>query len=130
MSENPRVYFVIRCVWIVFALVLWIVALNMVTQTTDESAWFMAGLICLIPIAWPVIKFILRAAGVGFAVGASRWDIDLTNGRIYNHGLGGGLIVGLIAVILCIVAGLVILPIYWIIYAIGTTKLGIECFRR
>ena len=130
MTENPRVYFVIRCVWLAFALILWIVALNMVTKASDESAWFMAGLICLIPIAWPVIKFILRAAGVGFAVGASRWDIDFTNGHIYNHGLSGGLIVGLIAVVLCIVAGLIILPIYWVIYAVGTTKLGIECFKR
>lgn len=137
MNEDitkARVMFVIRCVWIVFALVIWIIALNAVLNPNIHSdtagVWFEAGFLCLIPIIWPVIKFILRAAGVGFAVGSSQWDIDFSNGRIYNHGIGGAIITGIIAVVLAIFAGLIILPIYWIIYVVGTVKLGIYAFQK
>ena len=126
--------FIIRCAWLLIALIIWIIALNTAINPPSNSdssgVWFECGFLCLIPIAWPVIKFILRAAGVGFAVGSSRWDIDFTNGRIYNHGIGGALIVGIIAVVLVIMAGLIILPIYWIFYAFGTLKMGLEIFRR
>ena len=131
---KSRVMFVIRCIWIIFALVIWIIALNAVLNPASHSdtsgVWFEAGFLCLIPIIWPVLKFILRAAGVGFAVGSSQWDIDFSNGRIYNHGIGGAIITGIIAIVLVVFAGLVILPIYWVIYVIGTIKLGIYAWQK
>lgn len=131
MDKTNLTTFIIRCLWMTFALVIWIIALNMILGNNGTSDnYIYACLLTLIPIAWPIIKFVLKAAGVGVAVGSTRWDIDFSNGRIYNHGLRGGLIVGIIAIILCVVGGIFILPIYWIYYSVGTIRLGIETFRR
>ena len=125
--------FIIRCVWHVVALIIWIIALNIFANQNGNdtsSTYFGAMALCLIPIAWPIIRFIGRAFGAGYAAGRNSWDIDFTNGRVYNRGPKVAIIVAIIAILLCIGFGLFILPIYWVWFAVGTVRLGIEAFRK
>ena len=130
MNKQGLPYFIIRCVWLVFALVMWIIALNVVINPGDDAKWFLACFLCLIPIALPIMRFILRAFGVGWAAGSNEYEIDFSNGRIYNRGWKVALIVGIIAIIAVIVFGIVILPIYWLYAVYVTVRLGIDVFRR
>ena len=123
MRGKALTVFIIKIAWLVAALVIWIIALNMFTQSGLAEQWFLSGLLCLIPMAWPVIKFLYRTTVGAAAVGASRWDIDITSsGRLYahNHAFGYGLIALFLIGGITVLAGLIILPIYWC-YMLFTT---------
>ena len=128
MDKKALAYFIIRCVWHVFALVIWIIALNIAIQNTET--WIGACTLCLIPIALPIVRFIGRAFGAGWATGSTQYEIDWSNGRIYNRGWKVALIVGIIAIICCVLFGIVILPAYWIYAAYVTIRCGIDTFRK
>ncbi len=130
MDKKAVTYFVIRCVWHVIALIIWIIALNVAINSAQNGGWFMACVLCLIPITLPIVRFIARAFGAGWATGSNQYEIDWGSGRIYNRGWKVALITGIVAIIACVVLGIVILPIYWFYAAYVTTRLGIDTFRR
>lgn len=127
--------FVVYCLWIVFALVMWIVALGKYNDPklmSDGSNMWTAGLYCLIPIAFPVIRFILRAVRGAGNYGARVWDISISDtGRIYasNHRVLYSVIALIIAIALVVAVGIFVLPIYWAYIVFLTIRFGIRVFR-
>ena len=119
--------FILRVIWLLAALGIWIYALVSVLNPTSDngSEWWIAGLICCIPIAFPVIKFIFRLTRGGARAGSTVWDVGVTDsGRIYasNHAFSYGLVAFIVAIALVVVAGLIVLPIYWLYILVITLK--------
>lgn len=127
--------FVVYCLWIVFALVMWIVALgkyNDPNLSGDGSNLWTAGLYCLIPIVFPVIRFILRAVRGAGNYGAQVWDFSISDtGRIYasNHRILYSVIALIFAVALVVAFGIFVLPVYWAYIVFLTIRFGIRVFR-
>lgn len=131
LGTKDMIMFILRVIWLVIALVIWIVALNF-AQSGSESAWWEAGGLCVIPILFPILRFIWGAIKGGAATGSTVWDIDITSsGRVYatNHAWSYGLLAGLFAIVLAVVAGLIILPIYWLYIFITTLIVFIKNFN-
>ncbi len=130
MQGKALYTFIARCVWLVIGLVFWIIALVWVTNNDlNDGWWFYAGLMCLVPMGWPVIKFLYRATAGAAAVGRSRWDVDITssgNFYVHNHAFGYGLITLLIVSALTVLAGLFILPIYWLYMLYATIMIPVR----
>ena len=128
IDQNGLIKFILRCVWLTFALIVWIIALNMFINNTEE--YWVANLLALLPIAWPVIKFIGRAFGAGWAVGRNEYDINWEYGTITNRGWKVALFTGIAAIIIVILVGVFILPVYWLWYAFITVRMALILFRR
>ena len=128
LEGKDMAMFIIRVIWLIAALVVWIIALVMVLNPQGESAdyaWWAAGGLCCIPILFPVLRFVFRLTRGGAAAGSTVWDVGITeSGRVYasNHAFSYGLITFIIAIALVVVAGLIVLPIYWIYTLIMTLK--------
>lgn len=110
--------FVLHCVWLVLALVIWILALVGYLNASgndSSSAWFSSGAICLIPMLLPFIRFVINMARSGGNKGANTYDIDISYNHINvsNRRWLYTLIYLVIAIALGILAGLIVLPIYF-----------------
>lgn len=132
MNRNEGIAdFVVRCVWLVFALVMWIIAFNMFKQSTNSDDYLMIGFMCLIPMALPTLRFIWRVVRGAGNIGAQTWDVGITaSGHIYasNHRFLYSVIALVVVVAVCLAGGLFILPVYWIYFAICTAIVGFRVF--
>lgn len=126
LEGKDMVMFIVRIIWIGLALGIWIAALVMVNDPSyGEYAWFYAGGLCCVPILFPVVRFIFRLTRGGARAGSTVWDVGVTDsGRIYAHNNAFlyGLIMFVIAIALAVVAGLIVLPLYWIYIVAMTLK--------
>lgn len=133
MNKQALAIFIIRCVWIIAALVIWIIALNTFLHPKGDYAYVNSGLLCLIPMAFPVIRFILRITGVMGNIGSQYYDVDITSsGRIvvHNHRFMWAFVTFIIVTAITIFAGIFILPFYWLYVVYCTTVMGIRLFKR
>ena len=134
MDKRALFVFIIRCIWITIALVVWIIALNIFLKgSSDGSSYWTAGLICLIPMAFPVIRFILRMTGAAAEAGSHYWDVDITsNGHIYvsNHRFLWGFVTFIIVTALTVLVGVFILPAYWLYFVVCTVIMAFRIFKR
>lgn len=130
LQGKDLLMFIVRVIWIIAALVIWIIALNMVFDINNiEHNWWLSGLLCCIPIILPIGRFIIRMTRKGHNAGSSIWDVDISSSghvNITNRGFLWGLIFFLIAFALSVSAGIVVLPIYWIYILITTIKVLIN----
>ena len=125
--------FITRCVWLLFALIIWIVALNVVLTDGYSENFAAAGFMCLIPMALPVIRFIIRCVRGAAATGSNVYDVSITSYghvTVTNNSWWYGLIALLVVSALTVLCGLFILPVYWIYFAICTVILAVRIFRR
>ncbi len=123
MRGTPLYIFIARCVWLVFALVMWIVALNRLTSAGNDSAYIEGCLFCLIPMLLPVARFFIRRIRGAAAIGSQYWDVTITDyGRLNftNRAWYYGFIAALIWGIVIFAGGIIILPFYWF-YILYTT---------
>ncbi len=124
--------FIIRCIWIVGSLILFIICLNKLLASTTDDYFLWSGL-CLIPMLFPVGRFVMGIARGAGNVGSNYYDVDITtSGRLYvhNHRFSWAAISFVIAVVLCFVAGIFILPIYWLYFVVCTIIMAVRLFRR
>ena len=126
LEAKDMVMFIFRIIWMIAALVIWIIALTQLTaKNAPQEQWWYSGLLCCIPIALPVIRFIIRLTRGGHNAGSSVWDVGFTSSGsfyAYNHGFLWGLIAFVIAIALAVLAGIIVLPIYWIYILVLTIK--------
>ena len=122
--------FIAHCVWLTLALVIWIISLVGYLNATGNdttSAWFASGAICLIPMLLPFFRFVINMARSGGNKGANTYDIDISYNRINvsNRRWLYTIIYLVVAVALGILAGLIVLPIYFCYQVYLTVRLFI-----
>ncbi len=135
MDERQRGIrtFIIRIIWLVVALVVWIVSLNMMLNASNSENQIMYSGICCIPMILPIGRFVLNLTRNAGNAGAAYWDVDITtSGHLYihNHRFLWAAVAFVISVALCVVFGIFILPVYWLYFAVCTVIMGFRLFRR
>ncbi|MDY5440668.1 MAG: hypothetical protein SPG64_00345 [Candidatus Enteromonas sp.] len=133
VDKKGLAVFIVRCAWLLLALIIWIVALNMVLSSSYSDSFAAAGFLCLIPMALPVIRFIIRAVRGAANAGSNVYDVNVTSYghvTVTNNSWWYGLIALLIVSVLTVFCGIFILPVYWVYFAICTVIVGIRLFRR
>ncbi len=123
--EKKKFIFILvsRGIWFILAGVIWGIALANFIACKDESgSWFAWSSLCLIPILIPFLKFLLNMITIGRQKGYNTYDVSFTGNRAYisNHPFKYGLIYLAVGILLGVLAGLVVLPIYFL-YQVYTT---------
>ena len=133
-SKAPSIAgFVFKCIWLTFALVMWIIGLVIFLQNLNSdffAGWFIFGALCIVPILGDVLPLVFWVGVSGAIESAFRFDIEVTETSVTatNHPVRGfilGLIGGIIGALLI---GPVWLLVRIIIYVITTVKYAIFLF--
>lgn len=118
-------FLVMRGIWFVLAGVIWGIALANFIKNKDQSgSWFAWSSLCLIPILLPFLRFLFNMITIGRQKGYNTYDVSVSGNRAYisNHPFMYGLIYLAVGILLGVLAGLVVLPIYFLCQIYVTVK--------
>lgn len=112
---------VLRGLWFVLAGVIWGIAL---ACYLNGNGWFASSWPCLIPILLPFLRFLYNMILQGRQKGYNTYDVSFSGNRAYltNHPFMYGLIYLAVGILLGVLAGLVVLPIYFAYQIYVTVK--------
>ncbi len=116
---------VLRGLWFVLAGVIWGIALaNFIANKDESGSWFAWSSLCLIPILLPFLRFLYNMIVMGRQKGYNTYDVSVSGNRatIANHPFKYGLIYLAVGILLGVLAGLVVLPIYFLYQIYVTVK--------
>lgn len=133
IDKKGLTIFIARCLWLLIALIIWIIALNYLLEGGYSDNFAPAGFMCLIPMALPVIRFIIRAVRGAADAGSNVYDVSITSYgdvSVTNNSWWYGLLALIFVSVITVFAGVFILPVYWLYFAVCTVILAVRLFRR
>lgn len=111
------IQFIFNCIWLVLALVIWIIALVMFVNSEEDGfvSWLASGGLCLIPILLPFFRFLINMIRNGSFKGSQTYDVNYSYGHVTfsNRRFLYGFLYLLLGILLGLFAGLIVLPIYF-----------------
>ena len=119
LSNKTRAMLIIVAIWMHIAVITLVLAL--VYLFRGDISYWICGLICTIPVLFPLAKFVFLFAIGGYISGRRVWDINFTSdthGTITHRGGLYALISALIGIALSILAGPFVLGGFIIYYNI------------
>lgn len=120
---------VLRSIWLVVTITLWIVGLVGFNQQREVSqgflGWVVWGILCIPGIIGPLVKLIVVGARDGWKQGANEYSASIIGNTMYveNHPVRGAILQIVVNIVLGVLVGPVIL-------AFNIFKNGVNLYNK